>query len=335
MNKLDILKEKIKEAKKIVITAHVNPDGDAIGSSLAMWQYLKNKGKDVTIIVPTDFPNFLKWMPNVSEIIIFEKDKENAINISEEADLIFCLDYNEPHRTAKYKDTLNKSKAFKVLIDHHIGEPTWQDLNLSVVGASSTCELVFDTIVGLENEDAIDENIAQCIYSGILTDTGSFQYSATTAKVHRIAAILLEKKVQPDIIHNNIINSYNEDRLKFFGFCISKRLKIIKEKKLAYMFVSKKDINNYNIGIGGTEGLVNEPMKIEGIDISILFKQDRDKIKISFRSKKNIDISKFATDYFDGGGHKNAAGGILKKFTIEEAEKKLLWLIDNNLLKTN
>lgn len=327
MDKINVLRNKIKEAKNIVISTHVNPDGDAIGSSLALWHYLKKIGKDVTVVVPTDFPHFLKWMPNVSEIVIYEKDKENATKISERADLFFCLDYNEPHRTAKYKDVLNNSTAYKVLIDHHIGEPTWQDLSFCVVGASSTCELIFDTIVSLENEDAIDENIAKCIYSGILTDTGSFQYSATTAKVHRIAAVLLERNVQPDIIHNNIINSYNEDRLKFFGFCISKRLKIVKEKNLAYMFISKKDINNYNIGIGGTEGLVNEPMKIDGIDISILFKQDRDKIKISFRSKKDIDISKFAKTHFDGGGHKNAAGG-MTKLSIEQAEAKLLLLIN-------
>ena len=327
MNKIDILREEISKAKKIVISTHVNPDGDAIGSSLAMWHYLKNIGKEVTIVVPTDFPNFLKWMPNSEDIIIYEKDKENATKISEEADLFFCLDYNEPHRTAKYESVLKASTAFKVLIDHQIGKPTWQDLNFCVVGASSTCELVFDTIVSLENEDTITNEMAQCIYSGILTDTGGFQYSATTPKVHRIAAVLLEKNVQPDIIHNYIINSFNEDRLKFFGYCISKRLKIIKEKKLAYMFVTKKDINSFNIGIGGTEGLVNEPMKIEGVDISILFKQDRDKIKISFRSKKDIDISKFASTYFEGGGHKNAAGGV-SKLTLEETEKKLLLLIN-------
>lgn len=327
MNKIDILKTKIKEAKKIVISTHVNPDGDAIGSSLAMWHFLKNIGKDVTIVVPTEFPHFLKWMPNTSDIVVFETDKEKAIQLSEEADLMFSLDYNEPHRTAKYQQTLKDSKAYKVLIDHHIGEPNWQDLNLSIVGASSTCELIFDTIVSLAGEEAINENIANCIYSGILTDTGGFQFSATTAKVHRIAAVLLEKNVKSDIVHNSIFNSFNEDRLKFFGFCVSKRLKIIKDKKLAYMFLSKKDINSFNIGIGGTEGLVNEPMKIDGIDISILFKQDRDKIKISFRSKRDIDISKFASTYFNGGGHKNAAGG-MTTLTMEETEKKLLLLIN-------
>ena len=326
MNKIEILQKQIEKAKNIVISTHVSPDGDAIGSSLALWHYLKAIGKEVTVVVPNDFPHFLKWMPNVSEIVIFEKDLENAKEISANADLFFCLDYNEPHRTAMYKDTLNASSAYKVLIDHHIGTPTWQDLSLCVVGASSTCELIFDTIVSLSSEKAIDENIAQCLYTGLLTDTGNFQYSATTPKVHRQAALLLERKVQPDVINNHINNSFNEDRLKFFGYCISKKMKIVKENNLAYMFLSKKDINQFNIGLGGTEGLVNEPMKIDGIDVSILFKQDKDKIKISFRSKRDIDISKFASTYFEGGGHKNASGGV-SYLTIEETEKKLLlWM---------
>jgi phosphoesterase RecJ-like protein len=327
MNKMEILQAQIDKANNIVISTHVSPDGDAIGSSLALWHYLKSVGKDVTIIVPNDFPHFLKWLPNVAEVVIYEKDKEVAKAISDKADLYFCLDYNEPHRTAMYKDVLNASGAYKVLIDHHIGTPTWQDLSLCVVGASSTCELIFDTIVGLANEKAIDNNIAQCIYTGLLTDTGNFQYSATTPKVHRQAALLLERGVQPDVINNHINNSFNEDRLKFFGFCTSKKMKIIKENNLAYTFITKKEINQFNIGLGGTEGLVNEPMKIDGIDVSILFKQDKDKIKISFRSKKDIDISKFASTYFEGGGHKNAAGGI-SFLSLEDTEKKLLLLIN-------
>lgn len=327
MNKYKILQEQIDKASKIVISTHVSPDGDAIGSSLGLWHYLKNSGKDVTIVVPNDFPQFLKWMPGVEDIVIFDKNEEEASKISEAADLFFCLDYNEPHRTAMYKDTLNASKAYKVLIDHHIGEPTWQDLSLCVVGASSTCELIFDTIEGLSNQDQITKEIAQCLYTGLLTDTGNFQFSATTPKVHNIAAVLLAKGVQPDIINNSINNSFNEDRLKFFGFCISKKMKIVAEKRLAYTFISKKELNKYNLGLGGTEGLVNEPMKMADIDISILFKQDKDKIKISFRSKLDIDISKFASTYFEGGGHRNAAGGV-SYLTMEETEDKLLMLIN-------
>lgn len=322
-----MLQEQIDIASKIVISTHVSPDGDAIGSSLGLWHYLKAQGKEVSVVVPNDFPEFLKWMPGVEEIVVFDKNEEEATTISAEADLFFCLDYNEPHRTAMYKDTLNASNAYKVLIDHHIGEPSWQDLSLCVVGASSTCELIFDTIEGLASKEEISNPIAQCLYTGLLTDTGNFQFSATTPKVHRIAASLLEKGVQPDIVNNHINNSYNEDRLKFFGFCISKKMKIIAEKRLSYMFISKKELNKYNLGLGGTEGLVNEPMKMSAVDISILFKQDKDKIKISFRSKLDIDISKFANTYFEGGGHRNAAGGV-SYLTMEETEAKLLMLIN-------
>ncbi|MGB0885467.1 MAG: DHH family phosphoesterase [Chitinophagales bacterium] len=327
MNKIDVLKEQIEKAKKIVISTHVSPDGDAIGSSLGLYHYLINIGKSVTVIVPNEFPTFLKWMPKTDEIFVYEGNEEEGKKITEAADLIFSLDYNEPHRTAMYSKTLEASNAYKVVIDHHIGEPTWQNLNLSVVGASSTCELIFDTIVALSSEEYINQDIAYCLYSGLLTDTGSFQFSATTPKVHIIAASLLSKGVQPDLVHNHILNSFSESRLKFFGFCINKKMKIVAEKKLAYIFLTKKELNSYSLGVGGTEGLVNEPMKISDIDISILFKQDKDKIKISFRSKKDIDISKFASAYFEGGGHKNASGGV-SYLTIEETEKKLLLLIN-------
>lgn len=327
MNKYKELQEQIDKASNIVISTHVSPDGDAIGSSLGLYHYLKNQGKSVTVVVPNEFPEFLKWLPEVDSIIIYQNNEAQAAEITAKADLIFCLDYNFPNRTAMYESTLNASNAYKVLIDHHIGEPTWQDLNLCVVGASSTAELVFDTIVGLSNTDQITYEVAQSLYTGLLTDTGNFQYAATTPKVHQIAAVLLEKGVQPDVVNNHINNSFNEDRLKFFGFCVSKKMKYIEEKRLAYIMVSKKEINQYNLGIGGTEGLVNEPMKMSNVDISILFKQDKDKIKISFRSKLNIDISTFASDFFEGGGHKNAAGGV-SYLSLEETENKLLLLLN-------
>lgn len=327
MNKIEIVKQKIESAHHIVISTHVSPDGDAIGSSLGLYHFLKNTNKSVTVIVPNDFPDFLKWLPNAESVLVFEGNEEKAKQITTQADLIFALDYNEPHRTAMYQDTLNASNAYKIVIDHHIGEPSWQDLSLCVVGASSTCELVYDTIIQLAGLECVTNEIANCLYTGLLTDTGNFQFSATTPKVHQIAAHLLAKGVQPDFVNNAINNSYNQDRLKFYGFCVSKKMTIVPEKRLAYILVSKSEINKFNIGIGGTEGLVNEPMKIADIDISILFKQDKDKVKISFRSKKEIDISTFAKTYFEGGGHRNAAGGV-SYLSLEETEKKFLLLIN-------
>lgn len=328
MNEFDILKQKIQQAKSILISTHVGPDGDAIGSSLAVYHYLKGKGKNVTIVVPTVFPDFLKWLPESDKILVHEKKRTESEEVAKNADLIFCLDYNETKRAAKFQPSIDNSSAYKVLIDHHIGEPTWQNLNLSVVGASSTCELVFDVLFELENRNLefLSSEIAHSIYTGLLTDTGNFQFSATSPKVHTMASFLLIAGVKPDLVNNAINNSFTENRLKFFGYCVSEKMKFVKSKNLAYMFATSAELKQHNISTGGTEGLVNEPMKIEGIDISVLFKQDEDRIKISFRSKRDLDVSTFANKFFEGGGHLNAAGGV-SFLSIEETEQKFLELI--------
>lgn len=319
---ISIIKNKLSEAKSIVITTHVSPDGDAIGSSLGLYHFLKLKGIKSTIVVPNAFPNFLKWLPDSDKIVIFEED-ENGKTLIQNADILFCLDYNEPHRTAKMEEAINKNTAYKILIDHHIGKPTWQSINLSVVGASATCELVFDFIQNYDNSNFLNKDIAYCLYTGILTDTGNFQFSSTTPKVHNQAAQLMQAGVQPDIVHNHINNSFNLSRLQFFGYAISEKMKIVADKKLAYIVLSQEDIHRFNIQTGGTEGLVNEPMKINDIEVSVLFKEDADKVKLSFRSKGDIDVSTFARTYFSGGGHKNAAGGV-SFLNLEETEDKFL-----------
>ncbi|MEZ4928438.1 MAG: bifunctional oligoribonuclease/PAP phosphatase NrnA [Chitinophagales bacterium] len=316
------IKDKLTQAKSIVITTHVSPDGDAIGSSLGLYHFLKLKGIKSTVVVPNAFPNFLKWLPDSDKIVIFEED-ENGKTLIQNADILFCLDYNEPHRTAKMEEAINKSTAYKILIDHHIGKPTWQSINLSVVGASSTCELVFDFIQNYDKSNFLNEDIAYCLYTGILTDTGNFQFSSTTPKVHNQAAQLMQAGVQPDIVHNHINNSFNLSRLQFFGYAISEKMKIVADKKLAYIILSQEDIYRFNIQTGGTEGLVNEPMKINDIEVSVLIKEDTDKVKLSFRSKGDIDVSTFARTYFSGGGHKNAAGGV-SFLNLEETEDKFL-----------
>lgn len=316
--------DRIKQAKSIVITSHVSPDGDAIGSSLAMYHFLLHLNSKVEVVVPNDFPSFLNWLEGSENVILFEKKQSEARALLANADLVFCLDYNETNRTAFMKDAIDSSSAFKILIDHHIGSPTWPDLNLSVVGASSTCELVFDFIKSLlPSKEVLSEKMAYCLYTGLLTDTGNFQFSATTAKVHLQAAELIEAGVKPDLVHNHINNSYDVQRLQFFGYCIAEKMRIIKEYKLAYMFVSISEMHQYNIQTGGTEGLVNEPMKIADVDISVLFKEDKDKIKISFRSKRDIDVSSFSNLFYQGGGHRNAAGGV-SFLNMEETEKQFL-----------
>lgn len=313
------LKSKLFEAKQIIITTHVSPDGDAIGSTLGLYHFFKMQGIHATVVVPNAFPNFLKWLPNAESIIIFEED-ESGKTLIESADILFCLDYNEPHRTAKMETSITESNAYKILIDHHIGTPTWQSINLSVVGASSTCELVFDFIQSIDNHNFLNKDVAYCLYTGMLTDTGNFQFSSTTPKVHLQAATLIETGVQPEIVHNHINNSFSLNRLQFFGFAIAEKMKLSANKKLAYIILSQEEIYRFNIQTGGTEGLVNEPMKINDIEVSVLIKEDTDKVKLSFRSKGNIDVSAFAKKYFNGGGHKNAAGGV-SYTSLEETEQ--------------
>ncbi|MCB9255795.1 MAG: bifunctional oligoribonuclease/PAP phosphatase NrnA [Chitinophagales bacterium] len=315
---------RIKQAKSIVITSHVSPDGDAIGSSLAMYHFIASWNSKVEVLVPNDFPNFLNWLEGSENIRLYDKNVNEGKALLSNADILFCLDYNETSRTAFMKEAIDNSKAFKILIDHHIGSPSWPDLNLSVVGASSTCELVFDFIKSLNPiELSLNKNLAECLYTGLLTDTGNFQFSATTTKVHLQVAELIEAGVMPDVVHNHINNSFDVQRLQFFGYCIAEKMKILKQYKLAYMFVSVAEMHRYNIQTGGTEGLVNEPMKIADIDISVLFKEDKDKIKISFRSKRDIDVSSFANRFYEGGGHRNAAGGV-SLLSMEETEKQFI-----------
>lgn len=324
MTDIEIFDKRIQEAERIVITAHTSPDGDAVGSSLAVWHYLKNNGKMANVILPNRFPNFLNWMKGSDSVILFDENKEKAKQLAKEADMIIALDFNEPHRVAAFKEDFENSNAFKVLIDHHIGKPEWMDLNLSVVGASSTCELIFNTLFNLENEslDFLTKPIAECLYSGLMTDTGGFRFS-TTSDVHKIAGHLLDAGVVPSEIDNLINNSFSIDRLKLFGYCTNEKMRLIPEKKLAYIMLSKDEILKFNVQKGDTEGLVNQPMKISDINVSILMKESDEKVKLSFRSKGNVNVADFVKNYFEGGGHLNAAGGVSYQ-TLKETEQKLL-----------
>lgn len=324
LNEMPAIRKRVKEAKQIVITTHLSPDGDAIGSSLGLFHFLAQEGISSQVIVPNAFPKFLHWLEGSEAICVFDQDKEGARALIEAADVLFCLDYNETKRTGPMQDDLDKSDAFKILIDHHIGTPNWPDVNLSTVGASSTCELVYDFAEAYKDgELSLNNAMAYALYTGLLTDTGNFQFSATTPKVHIQAAKLIEAGVQPDVVHNHINNSFDELRLQFFGFCVAERMHIIPGKRIAYIALSRKDMQQYNIQTGGTEGLVNEPMKIADIDVSVLLKEDEGKVKLSFRSKRDIDISVFAREFFQGGGHRNAAGGV--SFTsLEDTEKVLV-----------
>lgn len=320
---IQIVNEWLDSHPKVTIITHFNPDGDAIGSSMALKLALEKRGCVVDVVFPSPFPSYYDWIPRVVEgNIYYEKDKTHFESYFSSDRLIFCLDFNHPSRVHQLADMLSQSGAKKIVIDHHEEPSPDFDLQFSYPGTSSTCELVYDFIQKL-NPEWLDIDIATCLYTGLLTDTGGFQFSSTHASTMAMAGHLIEIGVEPNRLYNLSFNNFSLNRLLLFGHCISHNMKVIEDKKLAYMWIDRKTKDKFNIQDGDTEGLVNYPMKVLDIEVSVLFKQDYDKIRISFRSKHATDVNKIARQYFNGGGHINAAGGMSKmklKETLEYFE---------------
>jgi len=298
------------EAKKIVITTHQKPDGDAMGSSLALYHFLTVLGHSVTVISPTNWANFLDWMPGCDKVMDFEKNREQAKEKVNKADILFCLDFNIMHRTKNMEMILLDAKCIKVLIDHH-QQPQEEafDYGASDVAKSSTCEMVYDFIVQSPYADKLDLDMAACLYTGIMTDTGSFRFASTTASVHRAVAHLKDLGLDHTVIHDNIYDHLSEGRLRFIGNALLNRLEVLYEYNTALMVIPKRDLLRYEIKTGDTEGLVNFLLTIEGMKLGALLIDRDEERKWSFRSKGDFDVNIFARLNFEGGGHKNAAGG--------------------------
>ncbi len=304
-----------------MITTHSNPDGDAMGSSLGMYRYLKKKGCEPVVIVPTAYPDFLAWMPGNSEVVVYPKNTERSQKLIDEAEIVFCLDFNHLSRTGEMEKPLADSKAKKIVIDHHISPDSFPDFLFSDVAKSSTSEMVYDFIVSIGDEQLIDREIAECLYTGILTDTGGFQFPITSAKVHEIASKLVAKGINNSDIYEKVFNTFSESRLRLFGHCIE-RMKIFKDLKTVLITLNRSELQRFGVKTGDTEGLVNFPMKMSDINFSVLIIDRTERIKLSFRSRGSFDVNKFAREHFDGGGHRNAAGGqsfenldaVVKKF---------------------
>lgn len=309
-----------EDPKQIIITSHKNPDGDAIGSSLALFGFLKSLGHNVEIIVPNRFPGFLKWIQNSNLINIYQNEVTKCDELISKADIIFGLDYNAFHRTGIMNDVLLSAKAIKILIDHHLS-PT-QDFNIrySNTNVSSTCELVYNLI---ESSDlvTISKEIAIPLFVGIMTDTGSFSFSCNNPRTFIIVSKLIEQGIDVKEINQLVYDTNSESRTRLLGFCLSERLKVLKQFKTAYIYLSKEDLVKYNYQIGDTEGVVNHALAIEGVQLAALFSEKDDLIRISFRSKSTFDVNQLARKYFNGGGHKNAAGGNSKLSLVDTLEK--------------
>ena len=302
------MKDLILRKKNIVIISHKNPDGDAIGSSLSLFHYLNKLGLNVKIILPDEFPDFYNWMNGASDIVIAEKTWNIAVDLIAKADLIFCLDFNDLHRIGNLSVTVENSNAYKIMIDHHQDPKSFADFMLSRIESCSTAQLIYEFIESNGDKDLIDDLIGEGIYTGLITDSGSFKFSNVESKTHLIAAHLLELGLNHTKIHENIFDQNELVRLHLLGYALNK-IERIKNIPVAFIALSTKELNKFNFSKGATEGLVNYCLSIKGIKVAAFIREDYQIIKMSFRSKGNIKVNEFAAKYFEGGGHINAAGG--------------------------
>lgn len=320
-NTIEELQQVLQKPKKIVVTSHKNPDGDALGSSLAWTKFLSKYGHAVDYISPNDMPEYYKWIPGSKQIVIYEKAKEYARNLIQNADIVFCLDYNELSRIDEMATHVKASDAFKIMIDHHLYPDSFPALTYSDTTKSSTGEMIFELIAAMDQVEKIDADIATLLYTAILTDTGSFAFSCTTQRVHEITGVLVNKGADPDSVQNFVYNCFSESRLRFFGYCIMHKMKIIPGTDVAYISVSEKEMQEYDIRDGETEGLANYPLKIASVKACAFFREKDRQIRISFRSKGKFDVNVLAREHFNGGGHMNASGGVSYKSLPETIQQ--------------
>ena len=317
---LDINQLLIPE-NKIAIITHYNPDGDAIGSSLGLKHYLKAKGLDAEVLVPNDFPKFLKWMPEAKKITIADYKRKKAWEMVDEADVIFILDFNASHRSGNLVEPwIERAKGVKILIDHH-QQPDDFDFVYSDTSIPATSQMVYHFIEAMEDEKLVNQDIAECLYCGIMTDTGGFRFRSTSATTHHIIANLIQKGADPAMISSNTWDTNTVSRLHLLSLILS-RIEVVKDGKVAILYLKRDELKEFGFEKGDTEGFVNYGLSILGTRMSAFFMEDLydDFIKISFRSKDDVDVNQFSRKYFNGGGHINAAGGKYFKDIYETIE---------------
>ena len=305
------LKSLLSSSKRILLTTHKSPDGDAIGSSLALYLYLKAQGHDVVVSVPDDMPGFLEWMPGSKDFIVFNRDKKKFAETLNKAEIVFALDYNHFKRTGnEMEKLLSSSKALKIMIDHHQQPDDFMQYRVWDVMASSTAQLVWEFIVALSGKNAIDKAIGDCIYTGIMTDTGSFRFATCTSHTLRITADLLDIGVRGDLIHQYVYDQNSLNRIHLMGYALE-QIVLMPEQKTAYIALSKGILKKFKYKPGDTEGLVNKVLSVVGVEVAALITEKENQIRLSLRSSGNFSVNQLSRKYFNGGGHENAAGGSL------------------------
>ncbi|MCB9071038.1 MAG: bifunctional oligoribonuclease/PAP phosphatase NrnA [Prevotellaceae bacterium] len=317
----------IEAAERIVILTHLSPDGDAVGSSLGLYHFLKEIGKEPVVIVPNRFPGFLNWMSGAADIVVLEEKHKEVQGLITEADLLICVDFNDLKRIDGAKPFVEQSHAKKILIDHHLLPEAFADVTISHPEISSSSELVFRLICRMGFFQNITQACAESIYVGMMTDTGNFSYASQSPEIYHIISELLSKGIDKDNIYRLVYNTYSENRMRLMGFCLVEKMKLYKEQRTAVISLSLDELARFDYQVGDAEGFVNIPLSIEGIDISVFVREDVKKVKMSFRSQGTFPVNKMASTYFNGGGHLNAAGGesyLSLAETLDKLEKVII-----------
>ena len=330
MENLQAFKAFISRPRKAVIITHFKPDADALGSSLGLAGFLKKKGHKVQVITPSDYPGFLAWMPGNEDVLALSKEsndlEKKAAELIAKANVIFCLDFSGLARINQLGDMVKKSKAKKVLIDHHLDPEKFADFIQWDELSASTSGLVFELIKELDEESQVDEGIANCLYAGLMTDTGGFRHNNTTQKEFLMASELVGMGANPSEVARLIYDNSTVERLRMTGYVLSEKLQVLPEYRTAYMTISSAELKKFGSQTGDTEGLVNYGLSISGIRLAVLMYDRKEEIKLSFRSIGNFSLNEFARKHFEGGGHKNASGGS-SRLSLEQTLKKFLALL--------
>lgn len=327
MKNLAAFKSLISQPKRVVITTHFKPDADALGSSLGLAGFLRKKNHQVSVVTPSDYPDFLAWMPGNSSVLALSnqhpENEQKAAVLIQNAEIIFCLDFSSLGRINSLGEMIKKSEAKKVLIDHHLEPEAFADFEQWNTASASTAGLIFELIEELGEKDLIDKDVATCLYSGVMTDTGGFRHNNTRQREFLIASELVKHGADPHKIAQQIYDTNSLERLRLTGYVLSQKLVVLPEYRTAYMTLSQEELKNYGAQTGDTEGLVNYGLSIKGVTMSVLMYDRKEEIKLSFRSLGDFSVNELAKKHFEGGGHRNASGGS-SKLSLEDTLKKLL-----------
>ncbi len=327
MHDIDAIGALLNQPQNILITTHQNPDGDAMGSSLGLAGYLQKKGHHVTVVTPTDYPQNLAWMIGSHTVLAFDEKIRSTVNqLIDEASVIFCLDFSSIDRIKELGPLVQQARSHKVMIDHHLAPESFADLAYWDTGAASTTQLVFQLITKLGDQALIDVSIAECLYTGLMTDTGSFRHPSTTGDVHRMAAVLVDLGIDVSRIHRRIFDYVSLEKLRLLGYVLNEKLKVLPEYKFAYITLTEQELKRFRSKTGDTEGMVNYALSVEGVVAAAILIDRGEEIRLSFRSVGDFSVRELTNRHFNGGGHKNAAGG-RSRLSLAETEDWLLSIL--------